>query len=126
MLVAWSEYRRLYAKAGSLEDGFGHLVFEDSGIVRVGFGAAGPDEAEALVEGDGCEVAAGDHELEGVGPAGAGPGFDCIDEETAGAGAAVVGCDPHGHEFGVLWVLLVEKRDGDAAVVVVVVCEVAD
>jgi hypothetical protein len=104
---------------------FGHLVFDEGGVVWVRFRAAGWGEAEALIEADGCEVGVGDHELEGVGSTAAGPGFDCVDEETAGAGAALVGSDPHGHQLGPLWVLFVEEGDGYAAVVVFV-CEVAD
>jgi hypothetical protein len=78
-----------------------------------------------LVEGDGREVAAGDHELQGVGSAPARPRFDGVDEEATGAGAAVLGRDPHGHELGILRFLFFEEGDGDAAVLVLV-CEVAD
>lgn len=113
-------------RAVSLEDGFGHFVFDQGRIVWVGLGATGFDEAEALVEGDGCEVAAGDHELEGVCFAAPSPRFDCVDEEAAGVGATVFGRDPHGDEFGVLWGLFVEEGGGNAAVLVLMVGEVAD
>jgi hypothetical protein len=84
-------------------------------------------ETEAPVESDGREIITGDHELQGIGSATAGPGFDSVDdEEAAGAGAAVFGSDPHGHEFRDLRVLFVEEADGDAAVLILFACEIAD
>src|ERR1700733_10784065 len=83
-------------RAGRSENRFGHFVFGQTGIVRVGLGSTGCGESNALVEGYGGVIGIGDHKAESVGRREASPGFDCVDEELAGAGSAVGGGNPHG------------------------------
>lgn len=113
-------------EGGKSKDRFGHLVFDQSGVVGVWFGSAGCGEPEALVEGYGCEIVVGDHEPKCVGGAEASPGFDRVNEELAGACATVARRNPHRDELGVLRGLLVEETGSDAAILVLVICKVAN
>ncbi len=64
--------------------------------------------------------------MKGAGSGGASPGFDGFNEEAASAGAAMLRRDPHADELGVLRGLLFEEGSGEAAVLIQIVCEVAD
>ena len=89
-------------------------------------GRARFDEAEALVEGDGCEVAAGDHEAKlGICEM-LRPSLHLVEQACSEASPAVIGCDPHGGYVGAWRMVIVEIAGDDSAGCMTVPCDVTD
>ena len=92
-----------------------HFVFENIGVIGIGFGAAGFCEGETFVETNCGFVIACDHQRQRTEVAAAGPVENFVDQQATNSVLAVRRRSPHGDELSARRILFVEQRAGDAA-----------